>query len=130
MVYLNGMEEIIIMWLDNKVIGFTCGSFDLCHPGHLIMLEQCKKLCSYLIVGLHTDPSIERVNKNKPIQSIFERFIQLKTCKYVDEIIPYDTEKDLCNILSIYDINKRFLSEEYINTYNNKYIYICIIMYI
>lgn len=118
MVFLNGMVVIIIMLSNNKIVGFTCGTFDLCHPGHLVMFEQCKKHCDYLIVGLHSDPSLERSNKNKPIQTIFERYTQLKSCKFIDEIIPYDTELDLCNMIYILDINKRFLSEEYINTDN------------
>jgi glycerol-3-phosphate cytidylyltransferase len=96
--------------------GFTCSAFDLLHPGHLRMLEECKKYCDYLIVGLQTDPSIDRPNKAKPIQTTLERFLQLKACKYVDEIIVYDTERDLRNLLSVIDINIRFLGEEYLDT--------------
>ena len=98
------------------VIGFTCSAFDLLHPGHLIMLEECKKNCDYLIVGLHTDPTIDRPDtKTKPVQTTYERFVQLKACKYVDEIIPYDTEKDLENILGSLPINIRFVGHEYAN---------------
>ena len=77
-------------------IGFTCSTFDLFHAGHLLMLEEAKKHCDYLIVGLQTDPTIDRPKeKNKPVQSVFERFVQVKACKYVDEVIPYATEKEL-----------------------------------
>lgn len=95
------------------IIGFTCSAFDLLHAGHIVMLKECRDQCDKLIVGLHTDPSIDRVEKNKPVQSTYERFTQLNGCKYVDTIIPYDTEKDLVNILSIEDINIRFLGVEY-----------------
>ena len=95
-------------------IGFTCSTFDLFHAGHLLMLEEAKKQCDYLIVGLQTDPTIDRpVEKNKPIQSVFERFVQVKACKYVDEVIPYATEKDLVDILLSYPINVRILGDEY-----------------
>lgn len=83
----------------NKKIGFTCGSFDLFHAGHLIMLKEAKSLCDYLIVGLQTDPTIDRVWKNKPIQSVEERQIQLDACRFIDEIIVYDTEDDLHDIM-------------------------------
>ena len=86
--------------MTDDVVGITFGAFDLLHPGHLIMLEQCKEFCDNLVVGLHTNPSIERPNKNEPVQSIFERFVQLKACRFVDEIIPYDTEQDIINILT------------------------------
>jgi glycerol-3-phosphate cytidylyltransferase len=96
--------------------GFTCSAFDFLHPGHITMLAECKKNCDWLIVGLHTDPTIDRpTTKQKPVQSVFERYLMLRHCKYVDEIIPYETEKDLCNMLSILDIHVRFLGEEYRN---------------
>ena len=95
-------------------IGFTCSTFDLFHAGHLLMLEEAKKQCDYLIVGLQTDPTIDRPKeKNKPVQSVFERFVQLKACKYIDEVIPYATEKDLVDILLSYPINVRILGDEY-----------------
>jgi glycerol-3-phosphate cytidylyltransferase len=98
------------------IIGFTCSAFDLLHPGHLAMLEECKEYCDHLIVGLHTDPSIDRPGvKNKPVQSTFERYIQLNSCKFVDQIIPYDTEKDLKNLLATIKINIRFIGYEYID---------------
>jgi glycerol-3-phosphate cytidylyltransferase len=94
--------------------GFTCSTFDLFHAGHLLMLEEAKKQCDYLIVGLQTDPTIDRPKeKNKPVQSVFERFIQLEACKYVDKVIPYATEKELVDILLSYPIDVRILGEEY-----------------
>lgn len=94
-------------------IGFTCGAFDLLHSGHIVMLKQAKENCDYLIVGLQTDPSICRKDKNKPIQSIYERFIQLNATKYIDEIIPYDTENSLIDLLESTPIDIRFVGEEY-----------------
>lgn len=81
-------------------IGFTCGAFDLCHAGHMLMFKECKEHCDFLIVGLHTDPTIDRPEKNKPVQSLEERIIQLEAVKYIDKVITYDTEKDLYEILS------------------------------
>lgn len=98
---------------DIGVIGFTCSTFDLLHAGHVLMLEECKQQCDYLIVGLQTDPTIDRANKNSPIQSIVERQLQLKACKWVDEVVVYSTEKDLQDLLLILPIHKRFLGEEY-----------------
>ena len=80
-------------------VGFTCGSFDMLHAGHAMMLEECKSYCDYLIVGLQSDPSIDRNYKNKPIQSLEERMTMLSSIKWVDEIITYTTEKDLYNII-------------------------------
>ena len=93
--------------------GFTCSTFDLFHAGHIIMLKEAKSVCDYLIVGLQTDPTIDRKEKNKPVQSIFERYVQLQTCKYVDEIVVYATEKDLVDILLSYPIDVRILGDEY-----------------
>lgn len=93
--------------------GFTCSCFDLFHAGHIMMLKEAKAKCEYLIVGLQTDPTIDRPEKNKPIQSVVERFIQLESCKYVDEVVVYATEKDLIDILYTYPINIRFVGEEY-----------------
>ena len=96
------------------IVGFTCSTFDLFHAGHIIMLKEAKSQCDHLIVGLQTDPTIDRpVEKNKPVQSIFERYVQLQACKYVDEIVVYATEKDLVDILLSYPINVRILGEEY-----------------
>jgi glycerol-3-phosphate cytidylyltransferase len=96
------------------MIGFTCGTYDLFHAGHNILLRDCRSQCNKLIVGLHTDPTIDRKEKNKPVQSVFERWIQLKNCSWVDEIIPYETETDLLNLLATTEINKRFLGEDYV----------------
>lgn len=97
-------------------IGFTCSTFDLFHAGHIMMLKEAKIQCDHLIVGLQTDPTIDRPQKNKPIQSVFERYEQLKACKYVDEILVYETEADLVNILLSYPINVRILGQEYEDT--------------
>lgn len=93
--------------------GITFSAFDLLHPGHLLMLKFAKENCDHLIVGLHTDPSIERKNKNRPVQTTYERFLQLQGCKYVDEIIPYDTEQDLINILMTRFPDVRILGADY-----------------
>ena len=98
------------------VIGITFSTFDLLHAGHILMLQEAKQYCDYLIVGLQTDPTIDRPEtKNKPSQSIVERQIQLAAVKHVDEIVIYETEKDLLDILTIYPINIRFVGEEYQN---------------
>ena len=98
-----------------KNIGFTCSCFDLLHAGHIIMLQDAKNQCDYLIVGLQTDPTIDRPNKNKPIQSFQERKIQLKAVKYVDEIIEYNTEKELYELLKKLNPDIRILGTDYIN---------------
>lgn len=95
--------------------GITFSTFDLFHAGHVKMLEEAKSKCDYLIVGLQLDPSIDRPNKNKPTQSIIERYVQLRGCKYVDEIIPYITEEDLVDVLSSFKIDLRVIGEEYKN---------------
>ena len=102
---------------NSNKIGFTCSTFDLFHAGHVSMLEECKQNCDYLIVGLQIDPSIDREEKNKPIQSIVERYVQLRGCKYVDEIVPYETEGDLLDYLKLHEktIHIRFVGEEYMN---------------
>jgi glycerol-3-phosphate cytidylyltransferase len=94
-------------------VGFTCSCFDLFHAGHVLMLKEARNQCDYLIVGLQTDPTLDRPEKNRPVQSITERFIQLEACKYIDEIVPYATEEDLLNILTSYPINVRIIGEEY-----------------
>jgi len=96
-------------------VGFTCSTFDLFHAGHIIMLKEAKAQVDYLIVGLQTDPTLDRKEKNKPVQSIFERYVQLQACKFVDEIIVYATEKDLIDILMSYPIDLRILGDEYEN---------------
>ena len=94
-------------------IGFTCSTFDLLHAGHVVMLEEAKRHCDYLIVGLQTDPTIDRPEKNAPIQSIVERQIQLAAVKYVDEIVMYATEQDLEDLLLTLPINVRIIGDEY-----------------
>ena len=96
-----------------KIVGFTCSTFDLLHAGHVQMLREAKDQCDYLLVGLQVDPSVDREEKNPPVQTIIERYTQLKAVGYVDEIIPYGTEQDLEDILSMYTINVRVLGEEY-----------------
>ena len=94
-------------------VGFTCSTFDLLHAGHVQMLREAKDQCDYLICGLQVDPSIDRLEKNAPIQTVVERYTQLKAVRYVDEIIPYGTEKDLEDILTMYNIDVRIIGEEY-----------------
>lgn len=94
-------------------IGITFSAFDLFHAGHVKMLEEAKRQCDYLICGLQTDPSIDRPSKNKPVQTVVERYIQLKACIHVDEIVPYTTEQDLEDILKSFKIDVRILGEEY-----------------
>ena len=98
--------------MKNKV-GITFSAFDLLHAGHIQMLKDAKRQCDFLIVGLQVDPSIERPEKNKPIQSVVERYIQLEGCTYVDKIVPYVTESDLEDILLSYEIDVRIIGEEY-----------------
>lgn len=94
-------------------VGFTASTFDLFHAGHVLMLEEAKEVCDYLIVGLQIDPAIDRKEKNSPTQTVVERYLQLRGCKYVDEIIPYATERDLEDILSGMHIDVRILGVEY-----------------
>lgn len=95
-------------------VGFTCSTFDLLHAGHVQMLRNAKDQCDYLIVGLQTDPTIDRPDtKNKPVQTLVERYTQLRAVSYVDEIIPYETEADLEDILSLYNLDVQILGDEY-----------------
>ena len=95
-------------------VGFTCSTFDLLHAGHILMLEEAKQYCDYLICGLQTNPAIDRPeSKNKPVQSVVERYVQLSAVKYVDEIIVYETEKDLEDLLMFLPLNVRIIGEEY-----------------
>ena len=97
-----------------KPVGFTCSTFDLLHAGHILMLAEAKSICDYLIVGIQSDPTIDRPDvKNKPVQSIVERYVQLSAVKFIDEIIVYDTEKDLEDILLTLPIDIRILGVEY-----------------
>jgi glycerol-3-phosphate cytidylyltransferase len=95
-------------------IGFTCSTFDLLHAGHIGMLREAKANCDVLIVGLQSDPTIDRPDtKNKPIQTMVERYAQLNALKFVDEIVPYQTEQDLVDILELFQLDVRFLGDEY-----------------
>jgi glycerol-3-phosphate cytidylyltransferase len=96
-----------------KKIGITFGAFDLFHAGHILMLQEAKTICDHLIVCIQTDPSLDRNEKNAPVQSIVERQIQVTACKYVDEVIVYDTEKDVMEILKSVDWTVRILGDEY-----------------
>lgn len=103
------------MKIENKIIGITCSTFDLLHTGHIIMLEECKKYCDFLICALQVDPTIDRPEKNKPIQSLIERYVQLDAVKYVDKIIPYSTEEELETLFSALDLDVRVIGEDYKN---------------
>jgi len=97
---------------NGKKIGITFSTFDMLHAGHIAMLSEAKNHCDYLIAGLQTDPTIDRPDtKNKPIQSIVERQIQLSACRYVDEVVVYQTEQDLVDLLLILPLNVRILGE-------------------
>lgn len=94
-------------------VGFTCSTFDLLHAGHVSMLQEAKTKCDYLICGLQNDPTLDRATKNKPVQTIVERQMQLKGSRYVDEVWVYNTEKDLEDLLLTLPINVRILGVEY-----------------
>jgi glycerol-3-phosphate cytidylyltransferase len=98
-----------------KLVGITCSTFDLLHSGHILMLEECKKHCDYLICALQNDTTVDRQTKNKPIQSLVERFIQLDAVKYVDKIVPYNTESELEEIFKSFDIDVRVIGFDYLN---------------
>ena len=101
------------MEVNDEFTGFTASCFDLLHAGHILMLKEASEQCGHLIVGLHVDPSIERPEKNKPIQSLEERMIQLEGCIYVDEIHVYNTEAELESLLNTLPIDIRIIGEEY-----------------
>jgi glycerol-3-phosphate cytidylyltransferase len=94
-------------------VGITFSTFDLLHAGHVKMLEEARRQCDYLIVGLQLDPSLNRPEKNSPSQTIIERYIQLKGCKHIDEIVPYVSEQDLEDILKSFKLDVRIIGEEY-----------------
>ena len=98
------------------IVGFTCGAFDLLHPGHVHLLLECSKLCDWLMIGLHTDPTIDRPGtKNRPIQTVFERWYQINALNLQAEIIPYDTEQDLEHMLAVLPIDVRFIGSDYVD---------------
>lgn len=95
-------------------VGFNCSTFDLFHAGHVTMLREEKRHCDYLIVAIQVDPTVDRPDtKNKPVLSIYERYVCVSACKYVDEVIVYHTEEDLLNLLKTQHIDIRFLGDEY-----------------
>ena len=108
---------MILDYRDRGKIGFTCSTFDLLHAGHITMLEEARRQCDFLVVGLQNDPTLDRPDTtNSPVQSLVERQIQLSAVKYVDEIIVYNTEQDLRDLLLTLPINVRILGIEYENT--------------
>ena len=100
------------------IIGFTCGAFDLTHAGHYLMFEECRKQCDFLIVGLQVDPSVDRKDKSKPIQTLKERKIQLQACRYVDKVVVYDTEVGLYKLLKKLKPDIRFIGADWKNKEN------------
>ena len=110
----------MLKWLNGDVsdkgrIGITFGAFDLLHAGHVAMLAEAKQNCDYLIVGLQNDPSVDRPEKNKPIQSIFERQLQITACRFVDEVVIYNTEADVLDILKTLPIDVRIIGSDYLD---------------
>ena len=101
--------------MKNKVIGFTSVIGDLLHAGHILMLEECKQHCDFLYCGLVSDPTIDRPEKNKPVQSMFERYVQLEGSKYIDKVIPLSDEADLDLAIKSLKIDIRFVGEDYLN---------------
>jgi len=98
----------------DKHVGITAGTFDLLHAGHVLMLQDAKKECGKLVVALHVNPNSERSEKNKPLQTLPERYFQLKCCRFVDEIIPYETEEELLDVLMLVQPNVRIIGSDYI----------------
>lgn len=102
---------------EGKRIGITFSAFDLLHAGHIAMLAEAKNHCDYLICGLQTDPTLDRPDtKNKPVQSLVERQIQLSACRFVDEIVVYQTEQDLVDLILTLPLDVRILGVEYEDT--------------
>jgi len=99
--------------MKDRIVGITFSTFDLLHAGHIGMLREAKDNCDYLICGLQADPSVDRPEKNAPVQTLVERYAQLNAVKFVDEIVPYETEEDVKDILQLFDLDIRFLGEEY-----------------
>ncbi len=94
-------------------VGITCGAFDLCHYGHILVFQECKSVCDYLIVALQSDPSLDRAYKNRPVQSLTEREGLLRAIKYIDDIVLYDTEGDLYELLQKLPINVRIIGNDW-----------------
>ena len=98
---------------NNKIVGFTCSNFDLLHAGHISMLAESKSKCDYLIVGLLCDPTHDRQEKQKPVQSMFERWVQLSSISYIDMIIPFSSEQDIIDMVLVIKPDIRIVGEEY-----------------
>jgi len=109
-------KQIAELKKEGKVVGFTASTFDLMHAGHVIMLQEAKTKCDYLIVGLLTDPTRDRPGKNYPIQTSWERWIQAQALEAVDRIVPFDTEQDLEDMIRILKPDVRFVGKEYEGT--------------
>lgn len=115
--------------VEDVKIGFTCSTFDLFHAGHIVMLQEAKTMCDYLVVGLLSDPTIDRPDtKNKPVQSMFERYVQLSSCRYVDEVIPFQTEQEITDMILTLQPDIRIVGEEYKGT-NHTGVGLCPIHY-
>lgn len=99
--------------MSKGIVGVTAGSFDLTHAGHYLMFEECKGHCDYLIVFLQSNPNVDRKEKNVPVQSIHERYLQVRACKYIDEVVVYETEADLYNLLCSIKFDKRFIGSDW-----------------
>ena len=115
------LKKIMDLKKNNVKIGFTASAFDMLHAGHCLMLDEAKEQCDFLIVGLQTDPSRDRKEKNTPVQSILERFIQIEANANVDMVIPFDDEEDLLNLIKIIEPDVRIVGEEYKNTKHTGY---------
>ena len=98
--------------MDSKV-GFTCGAFDLLHAGHILLLQDARNQCDFLIVGLHVDPSLERPEKHKPIETVYERRLKLEACRYVDFVYQYETESDLYELLKTIRPDVRIIGSDW-----------------
>jgi glycerol-3-phosphate cytidylyltransferase len=103
-----------------KITGFIASSFDIYHPGYALMLKECKDNCDYLVVALHDNPKSANQDKNSPIMSLHERFLVLKSIRYIDEVAPYKSESDLVNLLHFYKPDIRFLGSDYKSLENRK----------
>lgn len=111
---MSTLESIARERAAGKRIGFTCSSFDLLHAGHVAMLMEAKQHCDYLVVGLLADPTLDRPDtKNKPVQSMFERWMQVQAVKYVDAVIPFSTEQDIVDMLLVLEPDVRIVGEDY-----------------
>lgn len=110
---LQSMKADTVGMEKSKVVGITFSTFDLLHAGHVAMLREAKEQCDYLICGIQVNPAIDRPEKNAPVQTLVERWTQLQGVKYVDEIIPYESETDVEDILKLFNIDIRIIGEEY-----------------